>query len=156
LDIVAKEIFLMDKVLFLEGQEDVGLIQKFIDDNNIAINFSIFGYGSNGDNKIPCYFEIAKNLGICAAAIFDKGVSGEILKAAKNFEELGKFKVMVSPYDDIRYKESKPNNTYFFSRAEKNGEFTIADEKKSELREMISKINNFFDGKKENGKASRQ
>lgn len=135
LDAVAKEIFFSDKVLFLEGQEDVGLIKKFMHEKGLMPNFEIFGYGTGGAGNIPSFFALSKDLGIKAAAIFDKGGPG--LAEAKTFTE---FHVSEHNYDDIRFKANKPTRTGMFNE---NG--SIDHAKELELKTVISQITTFFD-----------
>jgi predicted ATP-dependent endonuclease of OLD family len=68
-DIVAKEIFFADKILILEGQEDVGLLRKWLridykGKDNYNPQFEIFGYGSGGVDNIPKFLELFSKLGI--------------------------------------------------------------------------------------------
>jgi predicted ATP-dependent endonuclease of OLD family len=138
LDAVAKEIFFSDKILFLEGQEDVGLIKKFISDKEILINFDIFGYGTGGAANIPAYLEMASNLGIKAAAVFDANAPG--YSKAKILEQSNpNLKNLAHLYDDIRYKEDKPERTGLF---EENG--SITESKEKELLSLINELKDFF------------
>lgn len=138
LDAVAKEIFFSDKVLLLEGQEDVGLLKKFINEKGILINFDIFGYGAGGSRNIPAYLELANNLGIKAAAIFDANAPG-IEEATKLAESNSNLKIAVHKYDDIRFKKEKSSHTGLFNE---NG--SIDTSKEAELMTIIDQLNNFF------------
>lgn len=70
LDVVAREVFFADEVIFFEGQEDVGLLRKFAIDNNLAM-LPAFGYGAGGAENIRHFLSMARDLGIPAAAVFD-------------------------------------------------------------------------------------
>lgn len=106
LDLVAKEIFFSDSVLFVEGQEDVGLIRKWLADNKIEVNFDIFGYGAGGHGDIPAFIEMAKDLGLIkVAALFD-GDEG----AKESYDKVfiyHEFRIEALPTDDIRDKPDK-------------------------------------------------
>lgn len=65
MDVVSKEIFFQENILFLEGQEDVGLLQKFFIEDNI----NLFGYGVRGFRNFELACELAKDLGILKACI---------------------------------------------------------------------------------------
>lgn len=134
LDAVAKEIFFSDNVLYLEGQEDVGLIKKFMHENGFTPNFEIFGYGTGGSGNIPAFFELSKNLGIKAAAIFDRNAPG--LTKARSFSE---FHISEHDYDDIRYKVSRPERTGMFNE---NG--TIDATKGNELMGLLTSLTSYF------------
>lgn len=66
LDVVAKEIFFYDKVLLVEGQEDVGLIKRWLTEEykDSIIPFEIFGYGAGGVDNIPKFADMALDLGV--------------------------------------------------------------------------------------------
>lgn len=104
LDIVAKEILFAEKILFVEGQEDVGLIKKWLKDNNKNQNFDIFGYGVGGYSNMKIFLEIAKDLGLHkVAALYDSGQDAD-----KHFEEDKKkhlvYCIEKLPTEDIRDK----------------------------------------------------
>jgi predicted ATP-dependent endonuclease of OLD family len=65
MDIVSKEIFFQDNILFVKGQEDVGLLKDHL--NDMDINF--FGYGIRGYTNFEFALELAKDLGIAKAAV---------------------------------------------------------------------------------------
>lgn len=74
LDTVAKEILFCDKLLFLEGQEDVGLIRKWSQENAKDLKFDIFGYGAGGFDKYAAYLKLANDLGLDkVSALYDNG-----------------------------------------------------------------------------------
>lgn len=137
LDYVAKEVFFADRVLFLEGQEDVGLIQKYIIDNGVDINFEIFGYGAGGSSNIPYFLELSKDLGIKAAALFDQGAPG--LSDAKKFTE---FKVKELGFPDIRTKNDKQGNVTKVGLFDYDG--TINSQNKKVLSDILEEFTNFF------------
>jgi len=134
LDIVAKELFFAENIVFVEGQEDVGLLKKFIFENNININFDIFGYGSDGAGNIQYFLEIAKDLGIDAGAIFDADQTILKNKVEKQFPE---FCIKQISKDDIRDKFNKEG---LFN---KDGEIKI--EHKEELTNFLISINDHFE-----------
>lgn len=101
LDAVAKELFFADNVVFVEGQEDVALLNRFIASEDIHTNFEFFGYGSGGAGNIRTFLGMAKDLGLEAAAIFD-GDKAELAGACRC--DFPNFKIEVLPTDDIRDK----------------------------------------------------
>lgn len=132
LDSVAKEIFFSDRVLFLEGQEDVGLVKKYMHDKNMRCGYEIFGYGCGGSGNIQHFFALCRDLGIKAAALFDWNAPG-LAEAQK----LSDFKSVVHKYEDIRVKAAK---TGLF---ESNG--SIDSQKALELDGHLDEIGKFFD-----------
>lgn len=61
MDVASKEIFFQDNILFVEGQEDVGLLQDFFTDYDV--NF--FGYGVRGFSNFEFALQLANDLVTC-------------------------------------------------------------------------------------------
>ncbi len=119
MDEVAKEIFFMeDGILFLEGQEDVGILRK----EGIFSNINIFGYGVRGKDNFKFAYTLAKDLGYRKiACILDAGESELAIKAdlMASFPE---FKTLQWNKADIRDKvvyTSVAKEGYFDSRGNK-------------------------------------
>lgn len=78
LDLVAKELLFSEKILLVEGQEDVGLIRKWLKENNKDQNFDIFGYGVGGYSNMKLFLEMAKDLKLHkVAALYDSGLDAD-------------------------------------------------------------------------------
>ncbi len=74
LDVTAKEIMFADKLLFVEGQTDVGIIKNWAKKEGKTLAFELFGYGVNGWNNFHLFAKICKELGLSKAAfLYDKG-----------------------------------------------------------------------------------
>lgn len=130
LDEVAKEVFFADKVFFTEGQEDVGLIKKFILEKDINTNFDIFGYGANGAGNIPKFLQMAGDLDVIAGGLFDGDKKSEA-----EFPGSDNYYIKVHSKDDIRDKANK-NKTGLFDK-----EGNIKDECEEELKGIIKEFN---------------
>ena len=151
MDTAAKEIFFSDKILFVEGQEDVALIKKWFKDPDKQMNFDIFGYGVGGRGNFSIFLEIAKNLGLKkVAALYDgdKDAAANYKKDKKTYEKCGFGFFQLSTHD-IREKEEKTckncNRPY---QDKKTGIFdkdgNIKSEKKEEFKNLMEKIIEFF------------
>ena len=109
LDTVAKEILFADKVLFVEGQEDVGLIRKWATDRKIQLKFDIFGYGAGGFQNISHFLQMARDLEIAkVGALYDSGT--DVDKSFKNDQNTfssDSFLLQKLPTEDIRDKPLK-------------------------------------------------
>jgi len=135
LDIVSKEIFFAENVVFVEWQEDMGLINKFIKEEWIKTNFQIFGYGSAGSQNIQYFLEIAQSLNINSGALFDGNESFVFDKCKKLFltsciQILSKF--------DIRDKKER-NIEWIFDESG-----NLKEENRKELFDIIKKFIDFF------------
>jgi predicted ATP-dependent endonuclease of OLD family len=101
-DLVTKEVFFADKLLILEGREDVGLIKKWLKEEyqkyylsvnkkEYFQNFCIFGYGANGVDNIPKFVKMAEDLGIQSVFVLTdkleklkRGAIEKVIEDAKN------------------------------------------------------------------------
>lgn len=123
LDEVAKEIFFSeDHILFLEGQEDVGLLRR--EEGFQGLN--IFGYGVRGAGNFKFALKLAQDLGFQkACCVLDKGDSEDQIKAdlETTFSEVG-YKIIQWNKEDIRDKEA-------YASVEKTGYFDSNGEKKT-------------------------
>jgi energy-coupling factor transporter ATP-binding protein EcfA2 len=119
LDAVAREVFFADEVIFFEGQEDVGLLKKFAADRCLP-TLPAFGYGAGGAGNIRYFLEMAKDLGIPAAAVFD-GDHGEMRdQVASEFSDA---LVELLPTADIRDKPKRDGNGKETTEIDKIGIF---------------------------------
>ncbi len=110
LDNAAKEILFSDKVLMLEGQEDVGLIRRWARDNNKNYQFDIFGYGVQGYTNFKPYLHLARDIGLTkVASIYDKGDSEDI-QLADDKTEFPDYLLCQLAANDIRDKFSSCMN----------------------------------------------
>lgn len=149
-DVVSREIFFSDKILFLEGQEDVGLLRK---DGSLDSNIVLFGYGVRGFHNFKFALQLAKDIGIQkAGVIIDKGSNEDAM-----FKELvdlfPDYCILQWEREDIRDKEgSCPLNDDLTPnldqrRMPKNGYFDVNGHKKKEIgdyEEKIRIINDYF------------
>ncbi len=121
MDEVAKEVFFMaDGLLFLEGQEDVGLLRKEPELKNI----DMFGYGVRGASNFEFALSLAKDLGYKkVACILDNGAAETKIKADLD-AKFPDFKIVQWNKSDIRDKT-------FTTPAPKEGYFDASGKKKA-------------------------
>ena len=150
-DIVSKEIFFSDKILFLEGQEDVGLLRS---DGILNEDITLFGYGVRGFQNFKFALQLAKDIGIQkAGAIVDKGdnedsVLDELTTLFPDYcivqwdREDIRDKNGWCPLDDANQpvieRKQMPKRGYFDANGHKKPETGDYDEK-------IRTINEYFD-----------
>lgn len=104
LDVASKEILFSEKLLFLEGQEDVGLIRKWLKENNKTINFDIFGYGVGGFGKFAAFLKLASDLGLRkVAVVYDNGTA-EKVRMGQDIHINSTYKLLQLAANDIRDK----------------------------------------------------
>ncbi len=140
MDVVAKEIFFHDNLLFVEGQEDVGLLKQ---ENDISQSTNLFGYGVRGKDAFKFALQLSKDLGIKkAGVILDYGASESAIKTdlQSSFPE---YKIIQWNKEDIRDKEkyeSKERVGYFDKDGLKKDAKDLED-----YDEKIKQINEYFD-----------
>lgn len=142
LDYVAKETLFAESILFVEGQEDVGLIRKWLFENKIEHNFEIFGYGVASWANIKLFLKLAEDLGLKkVAALYDNGTdtSKEYEWAKKEFPE---YHIAILPTEDIR---DKPTST---NKPAKIGCFTssgiLKEDRKMDFENILQNIICYF------------
>jgi predicted ATP-dependent endonuclease of OLD family len=145
-DIVAKEVFFQENILFLEGQEDVGLLKEEFKDTDI----NIFGYGVRGYTGFEFALKLVKDIGLKkAAVILDSPIAGneknELNENTIKEDLEGKFpdyKIFQWEKDDIRDKDiliSKPKSGYFTKEGKLKPENELGD-----FRKKIQLVKDFF------------
>jgi predicted ATP-dependent endonuclease of OLD family len=139
MDEVAKEIFFTeDRLLFLEGQEDVGLLRK----EESLSGTNIFGYGVRGKDNFKFAMSLAQDLGFKKAACIinagesENAISGDLTTAFPNY------KIIQWNKSDIRDKASKPSTEkegYFDSDGVKKplGQLDDFEAKLSEVADYL-------------------
>lgn len=140
MDEVAKEIFFMDDgILFLEGQEDVGLLKN----EPLLENVNIFGYGVRGAGNFKFAFTLAQDLGYKkVSCILDFGTTETAIKT--ELEGLfPTYKVLQWNKNDIRDKEvytSVRKTGYFDKDGTKKevGDLDDFDVKLTEIKTYLS------------------
>jgi predicted ATP-dependent endonuclease of OLD family len=140
MDIVAKEIFFHDNLLFVEGQEDVGLLRQ---ENDISEKANLFGYGVRGKDAFEFALQLAKDLGIKkAGVILDAGTNETSIKSNLK-SKFPEYKIIQWNKEDIRDKkkyETKEKVGYFDKDGKKKASVHLGD-----YNEKIACINKYFE-----------
>lgn len=139
MDEVAKEIFFAnDKILFLEGQEDVGLLRNEFHDTDIHL----FGYGVRGCSNFKFALPMAKDLGFeKVGAIIDKGTNEDLILAELT-PLFNNYKIIQWNKSDIRDKSeitSTPKDGYFDQTGNKKSAEFLDD-----YEEKINTVKSYY------------
>ncbi len=142
LDIAAKEIMFSENILFVEWQEDVWLIKKYINEENITLNFDIFWYWVWWYSNIKPFLEMSKDLWLEKVwVLYDNWLGTTI-----DNEELPNmyinylFKKLST--NDIRDKYDKDENLikeWIFDK-----HWVIKTNKKNEFKQIIHDFIDYF------------
>jgi hypothetical protein len=139
LDAVAKEIFFADEVLFLEGQEDVSLIGRFIESEDLA-PIQLFGYGVGGSKNTMSFLAMAAELKIPCGAIFDRSSREDYDRAFMHYPNA---RIELLPTADIRDKPSTTEKSAIDGIFDKKGQ--IKTNYHTYLSEILREFRNYFD-----------
>lgn len=130
--------FAEDGFIITEGQEDVLLIPKIMDQLGLPNSLALFGFGAGGASNISQIAYILHSLGFSyIGALFDGDKKEEYDKFNHDFAKFG-YKAWIIPADDIRDKPAK-NTESKPGLLDKNNKLKpeYYDEFKKMLQEMI-------------------
>jgi len=139
LDPVAREVFFADEVVFFEGQEDIGLIRRFTEQEGIT-PIQTFGYGVGGAGNIKIFLKMAADLNIPAFAVFDGSSKREYDDAKNLFPNI---RMEQLPTEDIRDKPATPNRKARDGLFNNNG--SIKKHHRQFLIDLIAEIRSHLD-----------
>ena len=95
-------LFLDDKIILVEGQEDVVIFDKLSEELNIPIEGTFFGWGVGGASKMSAMLHLFHDLGYkSVVAIFDGDKATDAEKSQVDYPD---YRVIILPQDDIRDK----------------------------------------------------
>jgi predicted ATP-dependent endonuclease of OLD family len=145
LDTTAKEILFSDKILFTEGQEDVGIIKKWCFENKRNLSFEIFGYGVGGETNMALFLELATDLGLeKVGAIYDSNST----KFQSDKTTYGKFSLKQLPTEDIRDKTNRCSAKCPYGK-NRDGTFSsdghLKQEHKKAFEDLFDEMCQYFD-----------
>lgn len=129
----AKEVFFLeDRIILVEGQEDVIMYQLAAQSIGIGIHGNFFGWGAGGAPKIPFVLQLLKDLGYNkVAVIFDGDKLSEKESMERTYPEYHFFAIST---DDIRDKKEIKN------KPGKTGMMTVGGKLKSEFSEEMCSL----------------
>jgi predicted ATP-dependent endonuclease of OLD family len=139
LDVVAKEIFFSEKILFVEGQEDVGIIRNYVHNET----YDIFGYGSGGARNMHLFIRLAHDLGIKIAGLVDKPERVNVLTELCENYGIADVEIFELETEDIRDKKDDQGTITRTGTFDSKG--TIKPEYKEGFDKIINKINEYFE-----------
>ncbi len=150
MDVVSKELFFQDNVLFLEGQEDVGLLGPYFKNEEI----NLFGYGVRGCGNFEFALELAKDLGIKKAAVLIDSPADKALDKSENTVKT-KLEYNYKDYKILQWNKADIRDKKAFSLNEKNGYFDAEGKLKpidqqDDFNEKIQAVVNYFSEKNDN------
>lgn len=138
----ANEVFFLeDKIILVEGQEDVVIFRKMAQKIKQNIHGNFFGWGVGGVPKMEAFLNLFVDMGYKHVAIIldgDKKETSDNLE--EKFEKNG-YKFFVLPTDDIRDKRERHIQAKTGVATEK-GE--LKEEYETNIKKLVDDINALF------------
>lgn len=136
----AEVFFLDDRVVLLEGQEDVVLLPLALNDVGKSLSGSVFGWGVGGAEKMSTIVSLLRELGYTSVVgILDNDKTDNLAALRSQFPD---FAFECIPADDIRTKKAQG------SRAEKLGLLdksqNVRAEYVNDFCSLIDRCNSYF------------
>ncbi|MCX6752024.1 MAG: AAA family ATPase [Candidatus Nomurabacteria bacterium] len=143
-----KNIFFSNKVFILEGQEDVGLISRYLNNSKIECDFTFFGYGAGGASKIEKILDLCHDLKIPKISVlFDNDDEGNIHYKKCKEKYPSQYQIEKLLAEDIRDKYGEKPKIGAFSFNEKTGECSLEPKSNKygdDFREKIKSVIDYF------------
>jgi energy-coupling factor transporter ATP-binding protein EcfA2 len=148
-DSLCKELFFSDRVVLLEGSEDVHYIENFLDATGQP-PLPIMGYGCGGASVIRPWMRLCVDLGIRCAAIFDGDKKVEFDHAVAEFSEKPDMAHSFLLFkDDIRDKYQRTVSGAETNEVHREGVFrrdgVIHPENRANFEELVRQVRAFLD-----------
>lgn len=133
--------FAEDGYIITEGQEDVMLFPKILEQLGFTKDIPFFGFGAGGASNIIQIAYLLKCLGFsCIGAIFDGDKNEDYTKFVSEYDKIG-YKAWIIPADDIRDKPAVEKE--FKSGLLDTDNKLKSEYKSSNLEEMFNEIIQF-------------
>ena len=135
LGLVAKEVFFLeDRVILVEGQDDVVFYKEILSQLQKDISGDFYGWGVGGAGNMDAIAFMLRDLGFeKVAGVLDKNEEQRLGGLTADFPE---YRFFVIPVDDVR------------TRSDREGlldeEYQLRPKYYAEISEIINNINNFF------------
>ena len=137
----AREIFFQeDRVILVEGQEDVIGYRDIEEQLNTEFEGSFFGWGVGGFGNFPLFTRILSDLGFKRVVGVVDGDHAEMADQLKN--EFPMYRFFVVPAPDIRTKPNSPAKTGKEGLLDSKGE--LQPQFRQQVAKMISDANSFL------------
>jgi predicted ATPase len=140
LGLEANEIFFQDEpVVLVEGQEDVMLYPKVLQQIEVNLDAGFFGWGTGGAQKMRLFSQLFIDLGFAkVVGILDGNQSSEADKLRSEFKE---YFYCTIPAEDIRTKNKRDIKATIGLLDENH---KVRTEHIRNTREMVEKINQYL------------
>jgi len=135
-----KVFFLEDKVVLLEGQEDVIYLRNALSQVGVAIDGNFYGWGVGGADNMPIVAAMLRDLGFKRViGILDNNVNAVVARLRTSFPDYAFLQI---PAPDVRTKPARPARTA--SNGLLNEVGTVREEFRRSLETLAQEANAYL------------
>lgn len=135
-----KVFFLEDKVVLLEGQEDVIYLKQALSELDLSISGNFYGWGVGGAGNMSTIAAMLKDLGFRrVAGVLDNNVGTVLEQLRREFPE---YRFLELPAEDVRTKPARSPRTEIVGLL--NSEGVVRDECKARLVALVEEANDYL------------
>lgn len=143
LGLEANEVFFLeDRIILVEGQEDVVIFKKIQEELKCSINGDFFGWGVGGAPKMRAFLTLFRDMGYHHVAAILDGDKRDLFDELKQEFSRTDYKFFVLPTDDIRDKSNRTIQSKIGIATERG---KIKPEYKSDVLEIFNGIKSAFE-----------
>ena len=145
LSLNAQEVFFLDdRVILVEGQEDVIFYPRILEDLGQSFMGNFFGWGVGGAEKMGVIAEILRDLGfVKVIGLLDKNKMQLRQQSAVDFPD---YRFYCIPSNDVRTKKATKSRDAVDGILDSDNK-KIREEHVETMREIITKSKDFFKSK---------
>lgn len=139
LGLEANEVFFLeDRIILVEGQEDVVIFKKIEKELDLSINGDFFGWGVGGAPKMRAFLALFRDMGYRHVVSILDGDKVDVFEELKREYSETDYKFFVLPTDDIRDKKERTIQSKSGITSEKGN---LKSEYKEPIRALFNDIN---------------
>lgn len=132
--------FLEDNILLVEGQEDVLMYPKVLQQMNYEVKAEFFGWGVGGADKMKTIASLFRDLGFTRLIGLLDGNREELIGPLQH--EFPNYQFLKIPADDVRTKAAIRAKEPVTGLLDENG--NIRDELRTPLQMLIGEVERYF------------
>lgn len=141
LGLEANEVFFLnDRIILVEGQEDVVIYRKIATDKGLNFDGEFFGWGVGGAGRMRAFLNLFRDLGYKKVACIFDGDKREIAEQLQR--EFESYHIEILPEDDIRDKPER-NQQAKNGIAFENG--ALKEEYSDYASSLIQNVNHYLE-----------
>ena len=135
-------LFLADKIVLVEGQEDVVIYERMLRKLNIDLPGNFFGWGTGGADKMHDFCKMLKELGYYKVfGILDNNKSDVRYNLAAEYPN---YSFACIPCDDVRDKRDPKDKSKISKKGLCDTKGNVHKEHEDDVRKLFGEVNAYF------------